>query len=66
VRLCGAVCGVVTGVLTRLVDWERVVTWFSEASLDSLSREVERANRVLVQTGWWEELDDDWILISVS
>ena len=43
-------CGVVTGVLTRSADRDRehVTTWFSEASLASLSREVERANRVLV------------------
>jgi len=53
------VCGVVTGVLTRSVEREHVVTWFSEASLASLSREVERANRVLVQTRWWEELQED-------
>jgi len=61
VRLCRVACGAVTGVLTRSADqdWERVITWFSEASLASLSCEVERANRVLVQTGWWEELEDD-------
>ena len=40
-------------------DRERVITWFSEASLTSLSREVERANRVLDEGGWCEELEDD-------
>jgi len=61
-------CGVVTGVFTRSADRdrERVITWFSEASLTSLSREVERANRVLDEGGWCEELEDDLMLISVS
>jgi len=54
-------CGVVTRVLTRSADrdWERVITWFSKASLASLSREVERANQVLDEGGWCEELEDD-------
>jgi len=54
-------CGVVTGVFTHSADWDRkrVITWFSEASLASLSREVERANRVLDEGGWCEELEDD-------
>jgi len=48
-------------VLTHSGDWdrERVTTWFSEASLASLSRGVKHANRVLEQTGWWEELEDN-------
>jgi len=55
------VCGIVTRVFTRSADWdlEHVITWFSEASLASLSREVERANRVLNDGGWCEELEED-------
>jgi len=54
-------CGVVTRVFTCSVDRdrERVITWFSEASLASLSCEVERANQVLDEGGWCEELEDD-------
>ena len=45
-------CGVLAGVLARSAERERVTLWFSEASLASLSREVERANLVLEAGGW--------------